>query len=379
MEENTTTAAPEDDLRSSLEEAFDEKAPEPEQNEPESPPEAEKPAEEPEKEAKPAENEGLSEKKAEETADSAPDSDKTRDEKGRFASKDEKTGVKAAEKVGQPPDEPEPLDLPERELSTKRAPEAWSPEAREYWKDIPEQAKKEIIRHNQLIYDTLDKTTQERKFANAVRQTVEPYRSMIEKDGGNVIQSIGQLMDTAKRLRTSPAHEKATLVAGLIKQFGVDVQQLDRALTGLPVQVDPVAQRIEQELAPVREWKEQMAQQQRMQQYQQDQELQHKVNQFYQTDPEFINDVANKMAEIYDGQMSMQEAYDEACWATPSVRKVLLQRQEAQRLQQQNEVASKAKNAAVSVGGSAPVTNPNQENPSSIREALELAMSRSVR
>jgi len=379
MEENTTTATPEDDLRSSLEEAFDEKAPEPEQNEPESPPEAENPAEEPEKGAETLENPGSNAEIDENSAKMPEEGEKSRDEKGRFASKDEKTAVKPAEKMGQPPDEPEPLDLPERELSTKRAPEAWSPEAREYWKDIPEQAKKEIIRHNQLIYDTLDKTTEERKYARAVAQTVEPYREMIEKDGGNVIQSIGQLMDTAKKLRTSPSHEKATLVAGLIKQFGVDVQQLDRALTGLPVQVDPVAQRIEQEMAPVRQWQEQMAQQQRMQQQQEEQALQQKVNEFYRTEPEFIGDVANKMAEIYDGQMSMQEAYDEACWATPSVRKVLLQRQEAQRLQQQNEVASKAKNAAVSVGGSAPVTNPNQENPSSIREALELAMSRSVR
>ena len=379
MEENTTTATPEDDLRSSLEEAFDEKAPEPEQNEPEAPLESEKPAEEPEKSTEAPQNEASNGEKDENSAKTPEEGEKLRDEKGKFASKDEKTGIKPAEKVGQPPDEPEPLDLPERDLSTKRAPEAWSPEAREYWKDIPEEAKKEIIRHNQLIYDTLDKTTEERKFARAVAQTVQPYREMIEQDGSNVVRSIGQLMDTAKRLRTSPGHEKATLVAGLIKQFGVDVQQLDRALTGLPVQADPIAQRIEQEMAPVRQWQQQMAQQQQVQQQQQDQELQKKVNDFYQTDPEFLNDVQQKLVEIYDGQMPLQDAYEEACWSTPSVRKVLLQRQEAQRLQQQNEVASKAKSAAVSVGGSAPVSNPNQENPSSIREALELAMSRSVR
>ena len=377
MAEDTTTTE-NTGLREALETAYEEKSAETPENEAvEDNTEAQEaePAEavEPETEKEETSPEKTSLKdELDKNSPKSDEKDQKRDEKGRFEGKE---AIKAAEKVGQPLDseaktEKDPL---------ARAPEAWKPEAREYWKDIPEEAKKEIIRHNQLVYDTLDKTTSQRKFAEAVAQTVKPYQATIEAEGGSVVKAIGDLMQTAQALRTSPPPHKAQLVAGLIKQFGVDINQLDQALIGATPQQDPIAQRIEQEMAPVRQWQQQMAQQQQQAQQQEEQALERTVQEFYATEPEFLNDVRDRMVEMYDGKTPLQEVYEEACWATPSVRQVMLQRQETQRLQAQSAVATKAKNAAVSVGGAPSVGAASQETPNSIREALELAVSRNVR
>ena len=364
MEENTTTATPEDDLRSNLEEAFDEKAPEPEQNEPESPSEAEKPAEEPEKSVETAQNEPLNSEINEKTAD-----------KGE---KDPKKPFVEVKKPNQPPSVHDETEKTEKDPIAK-APQAWKPSAREHWDAIPEEARREIVRHEEQVKEALRKTVKERQFADAVRQTVEPYRATIEGEGGTVVQAIGQLMQTAQALRTAPPPHKAQLVAGLIKQFGVDVQQLDSALAGQQPQTDPVAERIEKELAPVRQWQQQMAQQQQMQEQQEQQRINQLAQEFYATEPEFIDDVRDMMVQIYDGQMPLQEAYDRACWANPEIRSILQKRAQAEQASQVNQQTQKAKRAAVSVQGSAPPANTQASGGANLRDDIEFALSKLAR
>jgi len=361
MEENTTTATPEDDLRSSLEEAFDEKAPEPEQNEPEAPPESKKPAEEPEKSTEAPQNEAFNGEKDE-------NSPKTPEEGA-------KKPFIEVKKPNQPPSVHDEGDKTEKDPIAK-APQAWKPSAREHWDAIPEEARREIVRHEEQVKDALRKTVKERQFADAVRQTVEPYRATIEGEGGTVVQAIGQLMQTAQALRTAPPPHKAQLVAGLIKQFGVDVQQLDNALAGQQPQADPVAERIEKELAPVRQWQQQMAQQQQMQEQQEQQRINQLAQEFYATEPEFIEDVRDMMVHIYDGQMPLQEAYDRACWANPEIRGVLQKRAQAEQASQVNQQTQKAKRAAVSVQGSAPPSNSQASGGVNLREDIEFALSK---
>jgi hypothetical protein len=306
-----------------------------------------------------------------------------RDEEGKFA--DEKTakavegkkeGITPAPKAGQPK---EKLD------QIERAPQAWKPEAREFWNQIPEAARREILRTEQSIQQTLRETAEDRRFASAIKETIRPFEYLIKAENGNPIQAIDNLMSTAARLRTGNVNDVAGLVTEIVNQFGIGrfgnqfISSLDAALVGKAPQqqVDPYVAQMEQRVR-------QMEQTFQKQQYQQTQQVemgaQNEVTNFMQN-AEFGNDLREEMADQIElaaqrGQaLSLQDAYDRACWANPEIRNVLTQRQERERAQQTNQVAQTARRAAVSVGGS-PAFNASQESPNNLRDAIEFAMRR---
>lgn len=327
-----------------------------------------------------------------------------RDPKGKFAPKTEepknepvkdgiqqktvenlpKEGVKAGPKVGEPATaEPAAKD------PIAKAPASWKPEAREHWSQIPEGAKREIARVDQLVQQTMRESAEARKFADAINQTVAPYRGTIEAEGSNVLQAVGHLMQTAQALRTAPPAHKAQLVAGMVKQFGIDVNALDKALVGqAPEAVNPevarVKQQFEKELAPLRQMQQQMAQQQQYQEQMRQTSAQQAVQAFEATNPEFLNDVAQDMAQILDlgsqrgVDYTLEQAYDMACRVNPQVRQVIESRERSKLAQGMTQTAQKAKSAAVSVGGAPSLSN-GEDSPDSVRDAIMLAMNQTAR
>jgi hypothetical protein len=112
--------------------------------------------------------------------------------------------------------------------------------------------------------------------------------------------------------------------------------------------------------------------------YQQQAQAQNEVAQFL-NQAEFGEDVREDMADILETaqkrgkSMTLQEAYEAATYMNPSVRKVMQQRQAAQGAQVQTQAAQRAKAAAVSVSGSAPV-GAMQQPSTDIRSAIEAAI-----
>lgn len=312
-----------------------------------------------------------------ETAEEKAKREYARDQQGKFAEPDKavkKEGITPAPKAGQPREKMDPME---------RAPQAWKPEAREFWKDIPEAARREIIRTEQSIQQTLRDTVEDRRLAQAVKETIRPFEHFIKAEGSNPVQAIDNLMTTAARLRTGNVQEVAGLVSQIVNQYGTGrfgndfIRALDSTLAGAAPQqhVDPYVAQMEQRVRQM----EQVFQQQNYQQAQRvENGAQSEVVQFMEK-AEFGADLREDMADLIElaaqrGQnMSLQEAYDRACWANPEIRGILAERQNRERAQQQSQVAQKAKSAAVSIGG-APAFNASQEAPSSLRDAIEFAM-----
>lgn len=314
-----------------------------------------------------------------------------RDQKGKFAPKDAQ-GVQAGPKVGSPPESgaaaPVATEPPVRDPIAK-APASWKPEAREQWAQIPENARREIARVDQLVQQTMRDSAEARRFSDAVNQAVAPYRGTIEAEGSNVVQAVTHLMQTAQALRTAPPAHKAQLVAGMIKQFGIDVHTLDKALVGqAPAAVNPdvarVTQQFEQELAPLRQMQQQMMQQQQYQEQMRQTTAAQAVRAFEATGPEFLNDVAQDMAQILDlgsqrgVDYTLEQAYDLACRANPQVREVLETRERSKLAQGMTQNSQRARSAAVSVGG-APALGGSDGGAGSVRDAIMLAMNQTSR
>lgn len=301
-----------------------------------------------------------------------------RDENGKFKPKTE--GVQPGPKSG-------PRQQPDR------APQAWRPETREHWGQLPEPVRAEIQRREVEVQRTLQESAEARKSFDAVMRTIAPYEAFIKAENSNPLQAIDNLMSTAARLRTGTAPELAQMVAGIVNQFGVGrfgqrfIQDLDSALSGQIPQVDPqqaaIDQVLNQRLAPVQQMLTQFQQAQAAQQQMVAEKAQSEVSQFLQR-AEFGEDVREEMADLLEtaqrrGQeLSLVDAYKKACMLNDRVRSVLQGRAKARGAQTQTAVAQRARQAAVSVTGAAPAGALRQD-PTDVRSAIEAAIAMSSR
>ena len=303
-----------------------------------------------------------------------------RDEQGKFKAKEKAEGVQPGPKPGPKP-------------QGERAPASWRPEVREHWAQLPEPVRAEVVRREVEVQRTLQESAEARKSFDAVMRTIAPYEAFIRAENSNPLQAIDNLMSTAARLRTGTAPELAQMVAGIVKQFGVGrfgnnfIEQLDAALAGQQIPADPqqmaMQQALDQRLAPMQQMLSQFQQAQVAQQQRVAQEAQGAVAQFLER-AEFGNDVREEMADLLEvaqrrGQpMTLQDAYKKACMANDRVRAVLAQRSKAKQAQAGTAAAQKARSAAVSVSGAAPMGALKQDA-TDVRSAIEAAIAMSSR
>ena len=315
------------------------------------------------------------------SAESQPVHQRERDETGKFKTKAEQPeGIQPGPKSG-----------PRQQ--GERAPQAWRPEIREHWGQLPEPVRAEIQRREVEVQRTLQESAEARRSFDAVMKTIEPYQAFIKAENSNPLQAIDNLMSTAARLRTGTAPELAQLVAGIVNQFGTGrfgnqfIELLDGALAGQAPRVDPqqaaLEQALNQRLAPVQNMLTQFQQAQAAQQQRVAEQAQNEVGNFLQR-AEFGEDVREEMADLLEtaqrrGQnLSLADAYKKACMLNDRVRSVLQSRAKARGAQTQTQAAQRARSAAVSVTGAAPAGALRQE-PTDVRSAIEAAIAMSSR
>ena len=315
--------------------------------------------------------------------------DRPRDENGKFKPKEltEPPAQDPQDQGMQPGPKAGPKNHPER------APQAWRPEVREHWAQLPEPVRAEIQRRETEHAKFIQESSEARKTNEALMRTIAPYEAFIRAENSNPMQAIDNLMSTAARLRTGTAPELAQMVAGLVQQFGVGrfgnafIEQLDSALAGQAPQQDPqqaaIEQVLNQRLAPVQQMLTQFQQAQMAQQQQVTSSAQNEVADFLNK-AEFGEDVRDDMADLMEaatrrGQnLSLADAYKKACLMNDNVRAVITQRVRAQGAQQGTQAAQKARSTAVQVSGAAPMGALKQD-PTDVRSAIEAAIAASSR
>lgn len=289
------------------------------------------------------------------------------------------------------PKKPESAEItpgPKAGPKATKAPASWRPELREQWGKIPDSIKEVIAKREYEIDRTLKETAEARQYVESITKTFAPYEAYIKAEGATPMQVIDNLMGTAVRLRTATGPELAGLMAGMVQQFGTGrfgnqfIEMLDSALAGNAPKTDPgqaqLQQVIQQQLAPVQQFMQQFQQAQAAQQAQTALQASNEVEDFIGK-TEFGNDVRQEMADLLEvaqrrgQQLSLSDAYRQACMLNPSVRQVLMQRSKTKSAQNQTAVAQRAKAAAVSVPSSGPTMAFRQE-PNDIRSAIEAAI-----
>ena len=278
-------------------------------------------------------------------------------------------------------------DDPEPKTESQKAPASWSAKGRESWSKLPSEAQNEVLKREKEINKVLQESATARRAISELSQVLGPHAQRLQAAGvQSPMQAIGVLLQTEGKLRSNDQTTKAHTIAGLIREYGVDIQTLDNVLSNNPI---PQKQRpnadidalLNERLAPFTQFISQQQQYAAMQAERSKAEANQSVAEFSQS-AEFINDVRLDMADLMDMaaargiQMTLQQAYDKACAIHPDVSKIMAERAKQQQMMGTTAQAQAKRNAAVSITGQQRGTTTPAAN--SLRESIEQAWNESL-
>jgi hypothetical protein len=282
--------------------------------------------------------------------------------------------------------EPDPTHPAEPARDINRAPSTWKPTARAEWEKLPPPVRAEIHRREQDFLDGHKQIRPDADFGKSVRTVVEPYRMLIESEGGTPERAIGDLLRTAAQLRMGTPQQKVQIFAQVAQQYGVDLrafapqigQQPDQQIIHVPPASDP---RVDQLIGQLNQERQQRAQleQQALEgtvtNWMNAQDAQGKPSRPY------LGDVMNEMNALVpqirqanpslNHEQVLQQAYETATWGNPEIRTLLLQAQGTGQTRvpdNQNRVREARRAASVNVPRRASV--PGVGKPGTLEETI---------
>jgi hypothetical protein len=261
------------------------------------------------------------------------------------------------------------------------APQAWSLAAKAKWAELPAEIRSEINRRETDMHKGMTRMDDERQFARAMHQAVQPYEAIMRSEGLNAPSYVGNVLNVAYTLRTADPLTKARTLASLAQTFGVDMNLLGPSQQQTS---DPVVAALQQEVAQMRSASQQQQEQARQEAADRAQQEQQKIEQAisaFASDPKhphFPSVMTHMGALMQGGQAKdMEEAYQMATWARPDIRAQIqaaeVANQQAEAAKRQRAQVARTKGASVRGGpGGSPQATPNPN--ASVREDLEAAI-----
>lgn len=304
---------------------------------------------------------------------------------GRFAPK---PADKAPEKVNaKPADVPSVAPAVATQAPEIKAPSTLKPEEAAHYLKAPPEVRAIIDRREADYQKGVQQLRPAADLGRAVQQASAPFAAMLQAEGATVPQAVQSLLGMAYTLRTGTPQQKAQLIANTAKQFGVDLGALTQGAE--QQQVAPEYQALQNELAELRNWRQNL---ERSQAQQLEQGGLTAIQSFSaekdaQGQPlrPHLNDVMNEMLAFvpmvkqanpaFSHSQILQEAYDRAAWANPGVRAKLqaaaVAKAQSSEQAQATQRVQAARSAAGSVTGSPGVATTANSHGLSIRDNLK--------
>lgn len=264
----------------------------------------------------------------------------------------------------------------------QKAPGTWTPEAREHWNTLPEGVRNEVIKREREVSQAMTRSTQARQFQQQFDAAIQPFMGFIAAEKSNPIQATVNMMQTAALLRTGTKSQKAEMIAGIIRNHGIDLMMLDGMLAGQAPAGMTAEEHIErivnERLKPFQQQNQQFQTHQQNFQQQVETEVGTELEQFAEKN-EFYNDLKDIMADLIEVadrrgvNMSLTDAYQRATLLHEPVRLVLEQRNSVTAAQRGHQIAQQARSGAISIKPSDETGVTTLPTGDSIRDALNVA------
>lgn len=279
-----------------------------------------------------------------------------RDQRGRFTG-----GKAAATEAAESPAAPAGDVAPElAPADNAEIPSSWRAPAREAFARLSSAATTsadaravlaEVRRREDDYHRGIEQYRGGREELQHYRKAVEPHAEYLRGLGVDAGTAVSALLAAERRLRTSEPAERARLFAQLAADYGLDLGAVSAGAQSLP---PPDVREVRSEVGRLRQEMEQI----RAAEVRREQAAVMAELESFRAKAPLLDDVREQMARLLESgnASTLQEAYDQAVWATPSTRQSLLSKAkaEAEESARAADRARRAQSAAVSVRGGAP-------------------------
>jgi hypothetical protein len=261
------------------------------------------------------------------------------------------------------------------------APEHWASEDRDVFRALDKRGKSFLLRRHKEMEAAhtrkLQALAEETKIAESFKKTVGPYESYLKQLNIEPTQAFEKLIATEMRLRMANPHEKAALMNELARQYGVQLQG------GEAPQVHDQTKAIFDELNNHRAYLIRLEQEKKNQEVQ---SLHNQISTFSSAKDENGNlkyphfeTIRHDMGALMNAgkAATLEEAYEQAIWINPELRRTFIERQSADRKVgeevRQKTAASKKAGFNVKASGSEKIKDakPALSLNETIRRAME--------
>ena len=141
------------------------------------------------------------------------------------------TGEKAAVPAEKPADAPKVETAEQRAAHrVNRAPASWKKEAKGDWAALPLHVRQEVYKREMEVERVLKETAPIRQQIQEIQNVVSPYMARIQSAGVTPVQAMNELFKADFVLATGTPQSKAQMMAKLIKDYGVTIEDLDAAI-----------------------------------------------------------------------------------------------------------------------------------------------------
>lgn len=237
----------------------------------------------------------------------------------------------------------------------------------------------EFMRRSEEMHRGIETYREKAQVGDTFQKAIAPFMENIQASGVEPLQAVQALFSADNILRKGSQEQKVQALHQLARDYGIDIQKAAQT----PQQnFDPQVFGLQQKLTQMEQW---MQQQNQAREQQETQTLNSEITRFAsQADKVHFEEVRNDMAGLLQAGMAadLNDAYEKACYANPTVRaKVLAQQQakaESERKAQAVQKAQAARTASsvnVPRKGTLPSAKPIGSMDDTIREtARELGL-----
>lgn len=272
-----------------------------------------------------------------------------------------------------------PVDKPEDTAETSQpvveAPVALSGAIKAKWSTLPADVQQEWKKREDDIHRMMTSHDGELRVGREMKEVIAPYMATIQAEGGTPAGAVKDLLNTAYILRTGSPHQKAAVLMQAAQQFGVDLSLHQQA------QQNPQLAQLQDQIHRLQMANSPQAIETQLQDRLEAAKIDSEISAFAANpkNVHFQTVRADMGALMTSGRAKdLQEAYDMACWANPSIRQSNLAAQaEQDKAKRKAEMDAKRKASASVVGspsGTSPSANaPNKSLEDEIRDSLRSA------
>lgn len=282
---------------------------------------------------------------------------------------EEKPATKPAEKQAK-----EVTPEGEAKAKASKAPQSWSPKAREEFSKISPIAQAEILKRETEIQRGLSQSANSRRFTDDFHKMIAPFAGLMQAQGAKTpLEAVDNLIKTAASLSLGSTLQKAQVAANIIKTYGVDLATLDSVLSGQPRAPQPsgeggggmnsdFASALDAKLAPIMQFMGRMQGVAQQTEQQTQQQADSYVEQFAAKPEvsEFFEDLREDMADLMETaarrgrKLTIEQAFNQAAGLHPDISNILTKRAAMKASKENATNVERSRRAASSIPAGGP-------------------------